>query len=314
MNPLVSVYCLAYNHEKYIQNALEGFVSQKTNFPYEVFVHDDASKDQTPNIILEYAKKYPHIIKPIIQKENQYSKKIPIIKTYIAPLMKGKYIAICEGDDYWCDENKLQRQVDWLETNPDYSFCVHNTKLIDIQSGDERYFNNNIEDKDITVEEVLQGGGAHFHTSSFMYRAEYLNMPEEFKIHAIGDYPRSIYLALCGKVRYLHNIMSVYRMNVEGSYTRRFTAASLEVRRHKNEQVIQMLKNVDVYTKGQYTEYIAKLIHQKEFSLLLDEGKIREIKKEYYDMYSTLSMKVKIKVFLKNTFPHIIRLYHKFTL
>ena len=103
----VTVFCLAYNHEKYIKKALDGFVMQKTNFKFEVLVHDDASADNTPNIIAEYAEKYPDIIIPILQKENQFSKHIPIAKTYFYPIMRGKYIAICEGDDFWTDEYKF---------------------------------------------------------------------------------------------------------------------------------------------------------------------------------------------------------------
>ena len=115
---VVSTYCLAYNHEKFIRDALEGFVSQKTNFRYEVLVHDDASTDGTARIIREYEEKYPDIIKPIYQKENQYSKGIDIVGTIITPRLKGTYIAICEGDDYWTDPEKLQRQVDILEAMP----------------------------------------------------------------------------------------------------------------------------------------------------------------------------------------------------
>ena len=93
MSTLVSVYCLTYNHEKYIKDALEGFINQKTDFEYEVFVHDDASTDNTAKIIKEYAQKYPHIIKPILQKENQYSKGVKIFYQYIYPRISGKYIA-----------------------------------------------------------------------------------------------------------------------------------------------------------------------------------------------------------------------------
>ena len=124
MDPLVSVYCLTYNHAKYIKDALEGFVHQKTNFQFEVIVHDDASTDGTADIIKDYARKYPDIIVPIYQNENQYSKKVPITRTFVLPILKGKYYAACEGDDFWCDENKLQKQVDWLENNPEYSLII----------------------------------------------------------------------------------------------------------------------------------------------------------------------------------------------
>ena len=114
-NIMVSVICLAYNHIEYIRDALEGFVSQVTDFEYEVIVHDDASDDGTTLIIEEFQKKYPQIIKPIYQKENQYSKKVDLIKEFLAPSAKGKYIALCEGDDYWCNNYKLQKQVEFLE-------------------------------------------------------------------------------------------------------------------------------------------------------------------------------------------------------
>ena len=120
---IVTILCTAYNHEPYIRKCLEGFVMQKTNFQFEAIVHDDASTDGTATIIREYAEKYPDIIVPIYQTENQYSKKIGIYKTFLYPKAQGKYIAICEGDDYWTDPYKLQKQVDLLEANLDCSFC-----------------------------------------------------------------------------------------------------------------------------------------------------------------------------------------------
>ena len=311
MKPLVSVYCLTYNHEKYIRDALEGFVSQKTSFPFEVYVHDDASTDNTATIIKEYAKKYPGIIKPIYQIENQYSKKVSIAKTFLYPLMKGKYIAICEGDDYWCNENKLQRQVDWLENHPDYSFCVHNTRLIDMRDGSEKTFNECIYDKDISFEEIIQGGGAHFHTSSFMFRAEFRDVPDEFRLSGVGDYPRAIYMSLCGKVRYLHEIMSIYRFQVEGSYTRRYNSASLKTQKEKHIQVIKMLRNVDLYTGGKYKECIESTIQKKEFAFLQGTGNLKSIKKDYYDMYKKLGIKEKAKLTLKYLYSLLLQLYKR---
>ncbi len=123
--PVVSVRCITYNHENYIAQALDGFLMQKTNFPFEVIVHDDASPDKTADIVREYEKKYPAIIKAIYQTENQYSKRDGTIARIMNEACKGKYIALCEGDDYWIDENKLQMQVDFLEENPEYGMCFH---------------------------------------------------------------------------------------------------------------------------------------------------------------------------------------------
>ena len=129
--PLVSISCITYNHEPYIVQALNGFLMQKTSFPFEVLVHDDASTDRTADIIREYEKKFPKIIKPIYQKENQYSKGFTAVTaTWNFPRAQGKYIALCEGDDYWIDENKLQIQVDFLERNPEYTMCFHNAEVL----------------------------------------------------------------------------------------------------------------------------------------------------------------------------------------
>src|SRR5450759_4645946 len=127
--PLVSVACLAYNHERYIRDAIEGFLKQRTTFPIEIIIHDDASTDCTSKIIGEYEAKYPNLIKTISQIENQYSigNNPGIIMLEKA---NGKYIALCEGDDYWTDPCKLQKQVDFLEANEDFVLCFHKVKIL----------------------------------------------------------------------------------------------------------------------------------------------------------------------------------------
>ncbi|WP_183308060.1 glycosyltransferase family 2 protein [Dysgonomonas hofstadii] len=129
--PVVSICCLTYNHERFIRQCLDGFLMQKTSFPFEILIHDDASTDSTASVIREYEERYPGIIKPIYQKENQYKKGIANTPTYQFPRVRGKYIAFCEGDDYWIDEYKLQKQVDFLESHPDYSLCSHRFKIYD---------------------------------------------------------------------------------------------------------------------------------------------------------------------------------------
>lgn len=128
--PLVSIRCLTYNHEKYIRDALEGFVMQKTNFRFEVIVHDDASTDNTAAIIREYAEKYPDIIKPIFETENQYSKHDGSLSRIVNAACKGKYIALCEGDDYWTDPYKLQKQVNILEKHDDVTMVFTGFKTV----------------------------------------------------------------------------------------------------------------------------------------------------------------------------------------
>lgn len=123
--PFVSIVCNTYNHVNFIRQCLDGFIMQQTSFPFEILVHDDASTDGTAEIVREYERNYPDLIKPIYQKENQYSKGVKVSFVYQYSRVKGKYIALCEGDDYWTDPLKLQKQVDYLEDNPDYVLCAH---------------------------------------------------------------------------------------------------------------------------------------------------------------------------------------------
>ncbi len=127
--PLVSVLTLAYNQAPYIRECLDGILMQKTNFAFELLIHDDASTDGTADIIREYEAKYPDIIKPIYQTENQYTRGGKIMNRFMYPRVKGKYIAMCEGDDYWTDPLKLQKQVDFMEANPDCSLCCHHMNV-----------------------------------------------------------------------------------------------------------------------------------------------------------------------------------------
>ena len=128
--PVVSVCCLTYNHVKYITQAIESFLLQETKFPFEVLISDDASTDGTTKLLEKYQNNYPNIIRTFIQTENLYTQGPMLAFNYLYPLARGKYIALCEGDDYWIDNNKLQKQVDWLERNNNYSMCTHSVKML----------------------------------------------------------------------------------------------------------------------------------------------------------------------------------------
>ena len=134
---LVTIRCAAYNHGAYIRQTLDGFVKQQTNFRFEALVHDDASTDNTADIIREYANKYPDIIKPFYETENQFFKHNGVIDRIFAANTRGKYLAICEGDDFWTDPLKLQKQVDFLESHPDYNLVCHNWNVYDGESYSE---------------------------------------------------------------------------------------------------------------------------------------------------------------------------------
>ncbi len=212
----VTVVCTAYNHEAYLRDALEGFVSQETDFPFEVLVNDDASTDGTAAILREYAARYPDIIRPFYQEKNLYSQGINIYDAVFYPVARGEYIAACEGDDRWTDPHKLQLQVDFLDAHPDYSACVHNT-LAHTVGGEEpdRVLFEQGEDRDVPFEQVIRGMSHAFHTSSILARREYIVNPPEFRNvafrHGFTDYAVGVWLTLNGKVRFLDRCMSVYR-------------------------------------------------------------------------------------------------------
>ena len=133
MEPLVSICCITYNHKEYIRDALDGFLSQRTDFPYEILINDDASTDGTADIIREYEQKYPEKIRALLQTENQYSKGITNPSgAFNFPRVRGRYVAMGEGDDYWTDPEKLQKQVDYMEAHPDCSLCFHSARIITV--------------------------------------------------------------------------------------------------------------------------------------------------------------------------------------
>lgn len=214
--PLVAINCIAYNHELYIRDALEGFVNQKTNFPFVAIVHDDASTDSTANIIREYAKKYPDIIKPIYETENQYSKKDGSLGRIMDSAIEAagaKYVAMCEGDDYWTDPHKLQKQVDFLETHPDYSLCFHNTKLSMLDGSIRLDASAMKQTGEYSADDIIEQW--IIPTASVVYRREGIdNNPirinPKFKY---GDNILFLTAALNGRLFGINEYMSVYRKN-----------------------------------------------------------------------------------------------------
>lgn len=209
----VCVHCPTYNHVNYIDDCLTGFVMQKTTFPFCVIVVDDASTDGNQSIIQKYADTYPEIIKPILLKENHYSKGIPKRKFYDEYDCQAKYIAMCEGDDYWTDPLKLQKQVDFMEANPEYSICFHKVKRLIQQTGE---FTDEIDVIDMpgrsTIVDLVEGN--YIHTPSALYRI----YPKIIKQHLnmipclFGDYTTWLLLANKGDIFKFEDIMAVYRV------------------------------------------------------------------------------------------------------
>ncbi|MBO4878236.1 MAG: glycosyltransferase [Ruminococcus sp.] len=270
---LVTVLCLSYNHEKYIRTTLEGFVNQKTTFRFKVVVHDDASTDGSQDIIREYAEKYPDMFDLVLQEENKYQQGIDFEDEYMFPRVEGKYVAVCEGDDYWTDPEKLQLQVDYMEKHPDCSLCVHNTdKIAEDGSSLGLNFNKSKKEKDYTVNDIiLAEPNSYFHFSSFMWRAETMKRKNEaFSMGGIGDYPMKLYFGTLGYIHYIPRTMSCYRMNAVGSWSSMMNSDNRK-RIAQHNSIISGFRSIDEYTGHKYSPAIKKAIARESAKVMVME-------------------------------------------
>ena len=217
---MVSIVCDVYNHEPYLRDCLEGFVKQVVDFPYEIIIHDDCSTDKSAEIIKEYVAKYPHLFKPFYQKVNQYSQGVSIWGALQFPRAEGKYIAICEGDDYWTDSHKLQKQIEILEADSSLMCCCTDQSIVDKHGNILKEKNGNV------VVGSKQGrynlrdffrDQHQYPTLSMVFRNT--NMGEVLKKFAhtrnkfLGDWTLWIILLCYGDMYYLDVVTCAYRIN-----------------------------------------------------------------------------------------------------
>lgn len=210
--PLVTIRCLVYNHEPYLRQCLDGFVMQKTNFPFEAIVHDDASTDRSAEIIREYAEKYPDIIKPIFEKENQYSKHDGTIGKIMREHTKGKYVAMCEGDDYWIDPLKLQKQVDLMENNPLCGMCYAQVKSYYQKKstfGEVRGENCESFEKLLTINTIPSLTCLIDNKLLQKYVEDVNPSAKQWKM---GDYPMWLWFAHESTIAFIPEVVGVYRI------------------------------------------------------------------------------------------------------
>lgn len=233
----VSICCLAYNHSKYIRQALESMIHQKTDFNFEIIVLDDASTDGTQDIIREFCEKYPDIVKAVFQTENQFSKGVPIVNAIFYPRAQGKYIAYCEGDDYWTDMCKLQTQADFLDKHPEYVACSHECWEVD-ENGKkitDYYFNGCYKEHyDLKLHcnyQILSG-----QTATLMHRREAFLIENAESLEALGklkitgDVKKTAILVLSGPMYHTGIVMSHHRRVYKGGDSWSATTAKENLR------------------------------------------------------------------------------------
>lgn len=301
--PLISICCVTYNHKPYIRDAIEGFLMQKTNSPFEIIIHDDASTDGTTDIVKEYAKKHPDLIVSILQKENQYSKGIKIASTYVFPKAKGKYIALCEGDDYWTDPLKLQKQIDFMEKHSECQNSFHPVIKIDSYSGEEIGINGQIYDKEriISAKEILNRKIAFMPTCSLMVRSDFFrnSANKKFLLNHGSSFFLKFLPSIEGGSLYINEVMASYRVASLGSYTSRSKksfsfAINSSVKLHKAYDAANQL------TGGFYQNEIQGMKVQNIFNILGRTDIPPKKRREYFKKYKyELSLKQKLFVLVK---------------
>lgn len=219
--PLVNIRCLVYNHEPYLRQCLDGFVMQKTSFKFEAIVHDDASTDGSADIIREYAEKYPDIIKPIYETENQYSKHDGSLGRIMNEACQAKYVAFCEGDDYWFDPLKLQKQVDFLEANKEYALVYTDVNFY-FQSSKklvQSVFKNRIIKHEPNFKWHLINTG-YFAPCTWVCRKEYIPLPSD-RGYVDGTFPWLLDVLANSKIFFLPDTTTVYRkLDESASHTK----------------------------------------------------------------------------------------------
>ena len=319
---LVSICCITFNQEAYIRDALEGFVNQKTDFRYEILIHDDASTDRTAEIIREYQEKYPNMIKPILQTVNQYSLGLTNVSgTWNFPraVKNGsKYIAMCEGDDYWIDDTKLQRQVDYMEAHPDCALCFHSAN-VEVQGSavTEQMMRPYKKDRIVTPEEIIDKTSGYA-TASLMFRTEMVReLPDFYNNAPIADIPLQLLAANMGYGYYMDRPMAVYRLGGAASWTTLMKQGNYEKKQQDYAAAMKkMYRGYDEFSGKRFHEtvvrawkrlYFLTQVNTKHYDVVLD--------KKNRKFYKELNLRVRFFIRFETMFPWLYRFmqdtYHK---
>lgn len=260
IKPLVAIHCLVYNHEPYLRECFEGFVMQQTNFPFVAIVHDDASTDGSVAIIREYEEKYPHIFKPIYEQENLYQKggfgTINEVMNAAIDATCAKYVAICEGDDYWTDPLKLQRQVNFMEEHEEVSLCFHKVIVLSDNNKVLNLYDDLIE-KEYTAHEIYDKWTIP--TNSVLYKRSQLILPK-MKYTIFGDIVLFLSLASVGKVFCMDFVGGVYR-RISSGVTSTFSNNTYRLLYHQYDEMKDIFPFVQDISIRRQCEFLSYVIH-----------------------------------------------------
>ncbi len=234
-NPLVTICCTTYNHAPFIAQTIEGFLAQETDFPVEILVRDDCSTDGTREIVQGLAQRYSERVHAVLEPENTFRKGVKPLPQ-ILPRARGRYLALCEGDDQWTDRTKLARQVQVFERDPQVSLCFHSARKLDLLTGREEIICRHYRaDREVPFSALVLGGGHFVPTASMMFRNEAIGeLTASYAQAPVGDYFIQVFMGARGKSYYIDRPMALYRRHASGSWSQGFRSIEAQVR-HRRE-------------------------------------------------------------------------------
>ena len=323
----VSVICITYNQVNYIEKTLSNIVSQKTNFRFEVIVHDDASTDGTADVVRLFAEQYPNLITSILQEENQHSKNVKITSSLL-PRARGKYFAFCEGDDYWCDDYKLQKQYDAMEANPDCSMCVHKTQNVNEDGslypsvqGEYKTLNEGILDSETICKLFLKKPTTIFHTSSFfirlsMFRDVFLSDPHFTDFSTGGDQDMLRVCLTEGPYFFIDEIMTCYRRFAKGSINASTKNANTEYWIQYYSKYAAGNTEFDAFSDHRFHRYIRgwiaiNIMNLGRYNTAETKKLLNAYNIQINDLYIAHNYKYYFKYIVMRFFPYLSSLIYK---
>lgn len=310
----VSIFCTTYNQSSYIKDAIESFLAQETSFRYEILINDDASTDGTMEIVREYAERFPNIVRMVAHTENQFSKGINNNTEFLYPIARGKYFALCEGDDYWVCNTKLQRQFEAMEKHQDATMCVHASINVDAESENIVSRNVPFPNSRVLKLEDISGEIAPFATASYFIRRDayeryiesgYVGHP------AHGDFKMLYYFLTHGDIVYLHDQMSAYRQFAKGSINSSIQASAdwrtreRELCTARSDFLAQLAQESD----GNMRKCLYKAIEDIEYSSALRTFNYQKINTTWKNKFKEEPTSTKVKVLLCAKLPRVYECY-----
>ncbi len=293
---MVSVQVIAYNHRDFIKDTIESILNQRTQFRFEIIIHDDASTDGTREIIEEYASKYPNIIIPILEEENQYSKGIGFGLLFF-PYIRGRFLANCDGDDQWIDCFKLQKQVDFMIEHPDVIACCTNGLVNDYYNNKEYNYCIWKRNHYVTFNDLYYKQLGIMKPSAWMVRAfDYMSDKDIItKLGGCADAPLQLWMLTKGKVYYMSDVSIIYRLYSPNSWSTRYLNGEYKDESNKGEEGVDVFNEITNYRydkiirkKRNIEEYRRVNNYYKDIDLLSCIGIRRMIKTGCYDLAAAL--------------------------